>query len=136
MYSIFTMGRNWKHFLRFSPHYIAYFQSPGLLFSLSWNIHRIFLRLCTDSETYCLLCQFFVINYYYKNIASLTLLYWNFFPLSFQKKTCLLWPETTSAQYTSARGQNFQLPICHCCCMLHNYRLENVPWLKMLFYKG
>jgi hypothetical protein len=48
----------------------------------------------------------------------------------------ILWPETTSTQYTSARGPNFQLPICHCCCMLDISRLENVPRLKMLFYKA
>ena len=38
----------------------------------------------------------------------------------------ILRPETTSAQYTSARGPNFQSPICCCCCMFHNSRLENV----------
>ena len=104
-----------NNFWDFVYSYIAYVQSPGLLFSLSWNIHRIFLRLCTDSETYCLLCQFFVINYYYKNIASLTLLYWNFFLHSFSKKHAeVLWPGNTMARNNFSPihfgpGKNFQL---------------------------
>ena len=57
---------------------------------------------------------------------------------------CLLWPGNTSARNnfgpilrpnTSAQRPNFQSPICRCCCMLHNSRLENQPWLKMLLYK-
>ena len=40
---------------------------------------------------------------------------------------CLLWPKTTLAQYTLARGSNFHITICHCCCMLLYSRLENVP---------
>ena len=49
---------------------------------------------------------------------------------------CLLWPGNTSVQYTLAQQPNFHLPICHSCCMLHNSRFKNVPWLKMLIYKG
>ena len=48
----------------------------------------------------------------------------------------ILWPKTTSAQYTSTRGPNFQLLICPCCCMPYNSRLENVPRFKMLFHEG
>ena len=64
-----------------------------------------------------------------------TLVWGTFQPKKYSVQ-CLLWPRNTLAQYTSARGPHFQSPICRCCCMLHNSRLENVPWLKMLFYKG
>ena len=53
---------------------------------------------------------------------------------------CLLWLGNTLASNNFGPihftwGLNFKLPICSCCCMLHKYRLENVPCLKMLFHK-